>query len=652
MARRKRSDVVNREVVMTHLQGLLGLLILLAGTSAAGLAGEPPEPARTGTDPYGDPLPPGALVRMGTVRWRHGGQVTDVAFVDAKTLASRGEDGAIRLWDVSTGKQVRQLDGGTLGGLAVSADGRLLAGVNNRDWRIELWEAATGRRLRQFGPAKGQVTGLLLSRDGNLLVAAHGGQVCIWGMDEPEQRQHLPAPQTGAALALSKDGKVLASSGRDKEICLWDPATGQVTRRLAGHEEAVYSVAFSPTDEHLLASGGQDRTIRLWDVDTGGEVGRFRQEWVVAVAFAPDGKTLAALGKEQEWGVFLWDVARKKQIRRLALGYPNTLLGGSVAFSPDGRYLASMSGDSTVHVWEVAAGQAFHASEHHQQGIGTLALSPDGKVAASGSSEGTVHLWEVATGKELGRLAGHREGVSLMAFGADGKTLITRDKDHTRMHWWDVAAGTETRCVRGPWMNSNGAALAPDRKTLAVLDANAPKFVHVLEADTGRETHRFETAAEERGRSGLTYSPDGKWLASTRQVWSTATGKVVRQIAADEPNVALAFSPDSRLLAALQQNRISLWEVDQEKPPRQLSFGPWGCTCLAYSPDGKLLAVGGRESVRVWDVTAGKQVHEWAGHRGPVEQVAFTPDGARLVSGGADTTLLVWDVNAAVGSKH
>jgi RNA polymerase sigma factor (sigma-70 family) len=761
-----------RAMMMNHLK--LAAMILLAvgvlGTGASFLfqptavaqapgaaQAQPAQPAqaaeekKAGTDLYGDDLPPGAVARMGTLRWRHGGAVTFVAFLpDGKGLLTASTDGTLRLWDVDSGKEVRRFGqaqaaaggvGGGFGGiaaggaivvssnvglgnsgLALAPSGKVLAtsagnavtlyevdtgkelrriqpvgnaaaalafapdsktlAVKGFDQAIRFFDVESGKQIRELkenqgGPRGfgffGSAPGLVFSPDGKTIATAASARdnqqlsfsIKLWDVEGGKELRQIKLDQRGvSSLTFSPDGKLLAfgtaNFGGGSGIHLYDPDTGKEIRQLEGHTNGVGSVVFSPDGKKLASRGMYDPQIRLWDVETGKETGKLGEPaagnrngvfFVGGVgagkdlAFSPDGKILASGGSNNT--VRLWELASGKE--RAGLGGHSAAVA-SIVLASDGKTLISRGADNTLRRWEAASGKQL-SQFNLPEGTTTVAISADGQTVAAGAIDTTIRLLEAATGKELHKLQGHQNGTAALAFSADGKLLASRGNGDNTIRLYDVAKGNDLRQI----------AIAPD-------DVNKAGVIVVNGAIYGG------------GGAGLAFSPDGRYVASpgagqTIRLWDVVTGKEARQIALPKQRGvgSFTFSPDGRILATENfDGTISLWEVASGrecgmlgKPPAgqpgrpgvnvqaqimiagmpAWGMGGAGAATLAFSPDGRfLVARGNDQSVRLWDVAAAQEVKQFKGHQGGVATVAYAPDGKTVASGSQDTTVLVWDV--------
>ena len=272
---------------------------------------------------------------------------------DGSTLASVGEGGTIRLWDVTTGTLIKTLRGHTIGieGIFFSPQRDILAS-SGMDDTVRLWDTATGRHKRLRGHTE-RVFGMAFSSDGNML-----------------------------------------AGGSWTDIYLWDVATGRLIKTLKGHTSGVTNVAFSPDGETLASAGGwDDRTVRLWDVATGVNRKTLIGHWggVTDVAFSPDGETLASAGGWGEGTVRLWNAITGQFIKLLAPG--GDAIG--LSFHPAGDTLAVASSDSNVHLLDIATGLKIKTLTGHKDVVGSVDFHPSGGMIASAAWDGIVRLWTV-----------------------------------------------------------------------------------------------------------------------------------------------------------------------------------------------------------------------------------------------------------------
>jgi WD40 repeat protein len=410
---------------------------------------------------------------------------------DGHRLATASWDGTVRQWDTATGKVLHVLDGrhGELVTVAYSPDGqRLAAGGFGRD--VKVWDANTGQELLTLRGHTGLVRKVAFSPDGwHLASASDDGTVRIWdgtplrpAEDKAEyELLTLPGDHPFNAVTFSPDGRQLATASDDGSARVYDAASGQELCRLRGHTFPSFHVAYS-RDGQRLAVASYDGTGTIWNVRQALDVGESTRPQVrfpkihaaarclafsaddthVAVAYnfgnvyireaangdvkftlfpacnpvtySSNGRLLATGGLPDNT-LTTWDAATGELIDNL-VGHTDLVQG--VAFSPDGRHVASASWDRTVKVWDVTTGKLVRTLAGHTDRLFCVAYSPDGKWIASGGEDCTVRFWDDATGKEVRTLRGHTSLISGLAFSPDSKRLASSSWDKT-VRVWDMA---------------------------------------------------------------------------------------------------------------------------------------------------------------------------------------------------------------------
>jgi len=372
---------------------------------------------------------------------------------------------------------------------------------------------------------------------------------------------------------------------------------------------------------------------------------RFQQGGLVlAVAFSPDGKRLASAGEDAY--VRVWDAATGGQVAESTRHYHGVHF---VTYSNDGKRLATVS-HGAVRLLDAATGEQRRilklptSSDAYLGPVYAAAFSPDGATLATGLDKSLIQLWDAETGAIGHRMKGHTDRVTALLYSPDGATVTSASDDGT-VCVWDPAKGELVRTLPGEAGRVYALAATRDGKVLAW--AGSEGAVRVWDAAAGREVVRIAT--KERGVYALAFSPDGKLLAGgsgSVRVWDAATGKEVRTMdgAGGGSVVSVAFSPDGKTLAAADATaRVRLWDVATGRPATSDEGMATRVAALAFAPDGKTVVSGGDgEAPLRWDVTTGKVVRKY-GDPGKFRGVAFSPDGRHLTAVTADRRVFRWD---------
>jgi WD40 repeat protein len=615
-------------------------------------------------DQYGDPLPEGALARIGTAKFRHNEfNFAAIAFSpNGKFIASGAQREGIYLWEVASGKEVRRIPVGPVSLIMFSSDGKLLVSWGERDQMIRFCEVDTGKEVRRIKtPRKGQGVTAISANAKFWAWAGEDSIIHLGEMSTGREIRQFAGRQKSTCwpLVFSPDGTILAAgtalySQEGKTIFLWDVNTGKEIRQMSSAGAAPFTFAFFPDGKRLVTSEAitlDSKRLSYWELASGKNAGSFlikeRSPGSFAgeghMVFSPDGKTLAFWGEK----VRLFNVAGGKELPSLQAS------GFLMAFSPDGQTLATVQ-DDLICLWDVAGGKAKTAAPVRASSV---AFSPDGKTLAGADKE-FIRFWDAATGKEIRAIP--NASADCLAFSPDGKTIVAGGP--SMLMAWDATTGKimlhygegDNRVFR--------CSFSPDGKWLVTSELLADR-PRIWDQRTGKEVYQRKPLSPPQTLefpppleiSSLAFSPDSKVLASgygdgTIRLVSLASGKQIRIFGVDESAVTVAFSGDGKTVASMSNGIVRLWDAatgtERRSFPLFSGKKKKDIIAFAFSPDAKQLAFALDQVISIWDVATGKERRRFQGPPLTITRLVFSANGRRLAAQLNHMSVLVWDVEA------
>jgi WD40 repeat protein len=688
-------------IATTAGQGKDGLTTFAPGMIQIG-RDQDQAPAPASIDKFGDPLPPGVIARLGTMRLRVTPAASMAVSPDGKTLFT-AEASTLGRLDAASGRlhsevhlPVANVEFNWPGNNWFSADGTILA-IRELDG-IGLWDVTRQVRIRTlqvdalrvvFGPG----CKIVATTEGRRTKAKDSEcKIGLWDLATGKGSVLCTLPAPAADVAFSPDGKrlfALVTDVTDQSLACWDVATGNQlwqTRHLASH------LAISPDGQTICTAAGHIRMIQevdgkstshskavldFWNAHTGAKLVDVEslRSYPCHLAFSPDGKKVA-LGTWTE--AQLWDVASMKLERRIATASRH------VAFAPDGKSLYTLG--NMLLRWDLASGKLLYddlRDQGHVGPVGSLAFAPDSRSIVSAGEDETLRVWNLdklthrvlATEAKAGRFQtrGGRYTITGAAgplfFTPDGQYLFS-DGTNATVDMIEVATGNVVRTFNLPQPNNSlsvlrATRLTDDGRTLLALanwqlitrPAAEDEPLRGWDVNTGKEV--LSKTLTSYGQSCTEFSPDGRVLVKRyRGFQSLKSGGELKFAPPCDAADAFSFSPDSRLLAATVRGKdfepareMRIYEV---LTGRQVALiqGPLGYSHTpVFGPDSRVLALAGSDALNIWDAVSGElltrlpvkgQLPHWTAE-GFASSVAFAPDGKSIATGHSNGTVLIWD---------
>jgi WD40 repeat protein/beta-lactamase regulating signal transducer with metallopeptidase domain len=648
-----------------------------------------------GKDLYGDPLPAGALARLGTIRYRQVGSA--IAFSRDKTVVTFNrwppKDGAsFAWWDVASGKLLRRapLPGAhdlTRG--SITTDGRIAAFIMSRT-ALQWWDVDTAKELASIPLTDREKNDfdLALSADGATVITSgpnRNGAATVWDRSAKTRIATYSSNVGIRAASLAPDGKHAALVTNTDGVLGWDFAAGQTPRTILRRTKDFqpFAIQYSP-DGKTLAVGGWRRDVKILNAPTGRLLRTldWPHPFVQKLAFSPDGKLLA-LGNSGAAGndIVLWDLATGKLIHDLKRVSDRGVDGP--AFSPDGRLLAITAGN-VLHVWDLATEKNLDASfVGHEGYVEPVVFLGRGDKVATAGSEGAVRHWDARTGRQE-RMLPYPGLIRALAASPDGKllassaeTILSDDSVANSVRIWDVGTGRQLHQLagRGKMGGIRQLCFSPDGKRLAGAGDDGKS--RLWSASDGTLLAEQDLSLENRpARNQLPdpFSPLGESLEYAAvfpdadrivvdgakgdfRVLSMQTGKEV-QVFGTVKNYGrrIAMSTDGKYLLSdeiegrpVKSMGLYLWDIAAARQVwrQELPYGPPLLQPVTISADAKRFAAsvaGSPREIRIGDMATGKTLQSLKNDQQP-RCLAFSPDGLLLVAGMEDGTAITWDLS-------
>jgi WD40 repeat protein len=569
---------------------------------------------------------------------------------DGTLVAMVGMSGMLFVYQIPTCQWLYSLEAhrGWTPGIIFSHEGNTLF-TGGFDQRIKQWDVTTGRCWRSW-LTNSPIWQLALSPNGKWLASGHENQtIQIWDLRTLTCIKTL-AEHTGmvTSIAFHPSEPLLIGSSADGTLKLWDCTTGMCLNTFAEHTNVVWDAKFQPQGSSI-ASISADGFAKLWSLKTNACLYTWEVGSIVGhlLAFSPDGRLIACGCADTS--IRLWDVTSGRLVRVFP-AYGRNLW--NIQFSPDGQTLVGSAEDSHVKFWEVYSGQCLQTLQGELLSFWTIVFNCQGTLLASGGTDARLRLWDVTSGECLQLLLGHTRRISKIVFHAQQSLLASCSYDGSVKIWDWQGNCLHTLVGHENWVCA--VAFHPDRSLL--ISAGFDSTIRFWHTDTGEFQRAIALPAGAGYIYDLAFHPDGQILASGSEdgglrLWEVESGRLVREFAGHQARLwAIAFHPQGhQIVSGGHDGIVRLWDLDSGDCLMQLDGFTGGVMSVNFSADGTLLAASGDRTIQVWDVATRGCLHTLTGHTNVVSAVVFHADPLAdcrytLVSASYDETIRYWQL--------
>lgn len=547
-----------------------------------------------------------------------------------------GEDGTIRLWDISTSRLLSIFRGHQerVSAVTFSPDGcYVLSG--SEDQTVQLWNVADTDHIHSFDGRKRRVASRYRVGPVNPMAALFSRLGRLTGQRQPKAHQ-------GAVRSVdfSPDGRSIASGGDDKIIKLWEVETGKCLKIFQGHSKPVLALLFTPDRQHLL-SASADQTIKQWELASGRVIQTFDgHRDLTAMACSADGRYVAAANPIQ-----LWDMTTGQVVQTFEQQGAR-----AISFSPDGRSLLSAGDDRQLNLWDVASGRCLRSFTGHELAIRAIALSSEGDYLLSADAA-TLKWWAVYS----------TAAVDLAPLRLSQPQPATPQIASDQLYAQDLAQAQVA-------LDQGNAAAAAQHIRQARAQIGQNRGVEAMQAwlglyralprrsfNSGWEQTSFDRYSQ--ALRSVAFSPEGNLILTgsadtTLQLWDRQTSRCLLSFEGHKNEItAVAFSPAFNLAgrfvcSASADTTLKIWSLSSGACLRTCGGHSAAVQSVAVHPAGHLMVSGSRDAkLKLWEVSTGRCLRTFGEHRDGVMAVAFSPDGRSVVSASADQTLKQWNLD-------